>query len=81
MWQRIEEADGRSYLQHTFTFKNFSEAFAFMTRVALLSEKMDRDVSRLFFVLYRHPHLLAPYDVHCCSACQSVRIRANCSQS
>jgi 4a-hydroxytetrahydrobiopterin dehydratase len=41
MWQRIEEADGRSYLQHTFTFKNFSEAFAFMTRVALLSEKMD----------------------------------------
>lgn len=28
-------------LQRTFTFKNFSEAFAFMTRVALLAEKHD----------------------------------------
>jgi 4a-hydroxytetrahydrobiopterin dehydratase len=28
-------------LKRTFTFKNFSEAFAFMTRVALLAEKMD----------------------------------------
>lgn len=25
----------------TFTFKDFSEAFAFMTRVALIAEKMD----------------------------------------
>jgi 4a-hydroxytetrahydrobiopterin dehydratase len=28
-------------LQQTFTFKNFSEAFAFMTRVALLAEQHD----------------------------------------
>ena len=28
-------------LKRTFTFKNFSEAFAFMTRVALVAEKMD----------------------------------------
>ncbi len=28
-------------LQRTFTFKDFSEAFAFMTRVALIAEKMD----------------------------------------
>jgi 4a-hydroxytetrahydrobiopterin dehydratase len=28
-------------LQRTFTFKNFSEAFAFMARVALLAEKHD----------------------------------------
>lgn len=28
-------------LKRTFTFKNFSEAFAFMTRVALLAEKYD----------------------------------------
>ncbi len=28
-------------LKKTFTFKNFSEAFAFMTRVALIAEKMD----------------------------------------
>ena len=28
-------------LTKKFTFKNFSEAFAFMTRVAIESEKMD----------------------------------------
>ncbi|MBK9195805.1 MAG: 4a-hydroxytetrahydrobiopterin dehydratase [Flavobacteriales bacterium] len=28
-------------LQRTFKFKDFSEAFAFMTRVALIAEKMD----------------------------------------
>ena len=28
-------------LQRTFRFKDFSEAWAFMTRVALLAEKMD----------------------------------------
>lgn len=32
-------------LKRTFTFKDFSEAFAFMTRVALLAEKHDH-----------HPH-------------------------
>jgi len=28
-------------LQKTFKFKDFSEAFAFMTRVAFLAEKLD----------------------------------------
>lgn len=28
-------------LKNTFTFKDFSEAFAFMTRVAMIAEKMD----------------------------------------
>ena len=28
-------------LKQTFTFKDFSEAFSFMTRVALVAEKMD----------------------------------------
>ena len=28
-------------LQRSFKFKDFSEAFAFMTRVALAAEKMD----------------------------------------
>jgi len=28
-------------LNRTFTFKNFSEAFAFMTRVAFLAEQQD----------------------------------------
>ncbi|MGI9545331.1 MAG: 4a-hydroxytetrahydrobiopterin dehydratase [Cyclobacteriaceae bacterium] len=36
MW--IEEDDR---LKQTFEFKDFSEAFAFMSRVALLAEKMD----------------------------------------
>lgn len=36
MWEEKENA-----LQRTFQFKDFSEAFAFMTRVALIAEKMD----------------------------------------
>ena len=36
MWK---EADDKLYRK--FQFKNFSEAFAFMTRVALAAEKMD----------------------------------------
>ena len=36
MWQ---EKNNTLYRQ--FTFKDFSEAFAFMTRVALTAEKMD----------------------------------------
>ncbi len=33
-------ADGAS-ISRSFVFKNFSEAFGFMTRVALAAEKMD----------------------------------------
>jgi len=36
MWEEKENA-----LHRTFQFKDFSEAFAFMTRVALIAEKMD----------------------------------------
>lgn len=36
MWQ---EKDNKLYKK--FQFKNFSEAFSFMTRVALAAEKMD----------------------------------------
>jgi len=36
MWQ---ETDNKLY--KAFKFKDFSETFAFMTRVALLAEKMD----------------------------------------
>ena len=36
MWK---EADNKLYRK--FSFKDFSEAFAFMTRVALIAEKMD----------------------------------------
>ena len=34
-----KEVDNR--LTRTFKFKDFSEAFGFMTRVALIAEKMD----------------------------------------
>ena len=37
-WQ---EAKGRDAITRKFEFANFSEAFAFMTRSALLAEKMD----------------------------------------
>ena len=36
MWQEKDNS-----LYRKFEFKNFSEAFAFMTRVALVAEKMD----------------------------------------
>ena len=36
MWTEENNA-----LKRTFTFKDFSEAFAFMTRVAMLAEKHD----------------------------------------
>ncbi len=32
---------GRDAITKTFTFKNFNEAFGFMTRAALVAEKMD----------------------------------------
>jgi len=35
------EVDGREAIARTFKFKDFNTAFGFMTRVALLAEKMD----------------------------------------
>src|ERR1043165_2495823 len=35
------EVPGRDAIAKTFTFRNFSEAFGFMTRVALVAEKLD----------------------------------------
>lgn len=35
------EAEGRDAITKKFTFKNFNEAFGFMTRVALIAEKLD----------------------------------------
>ena len=34
-------ADGRDAITKTFVFADFNEAFGFMTRVALVAEKMD----------------------------------------
>ena len=35
------EVTGREAIQRTFSFKDFSEAFGFMTRAALVAEKSD----------------------------------------
>jgi 4a-hydroxytetrahydrobiopterin dehydratase len=35
------EVAGRDAISKTFTFEDFNEAFGFMTRVALVAEKMD----------------------------------------
>ena len=35
------ETPGREAIARTFTFKNFNEAFGFMSRVALVAEKND----------------------------------------
>ncbi len=35
------EVSGRDAIAKKFTFKNFNEAFGFMTRAALVAEKMD----------------------------------------
>jgi 4a-hydroxytetrahydrobiopterin dehydratase len=37
-WAR---SGGRSAITRTYTFADFNEAFGFMTRVALVAEKMD----------------------------------------
>ncbi len=37
-WREVE---GRDAIARAFRFKDFNEAFAFITRVALLAEKMD----------------------------------------
>jgi 4a-hydroxytetrahydrobiopterin dehydratase len=37
-WTAVE---GRDAIHKTFIFKNFNEAFSFMTRVAMQAEKLD----------------------------------------
>lgn len=37
-WKAVE---GRDAITKTFTFRNFNQAFGFMTRCALKAEKMD----------------------------------------
>ena len=37
-WSALSERDA---ISKTFTFKNFNQAFGFMTRSALLAERMD----------------------------------------
>ena len=46
------ETDGRDAISKSFAFRNFSEAFGFMTRVALVAEKMDHHPE--WFNVYRN---------------------------
>ncbi len=41
MWHHIDNEDGSSELVKSFEFKDFVEAFAFCTKVAILAEKHE----------------------------------------
>jgi 4a-hydroxytetrahydrobiopterin dehydratase len=58
-WAQLE---GRDAIQKDFLFKNFSQAFAFMTRVALKAEKMDHH-PEWFNVYNKVQVVLATHDV------------------
>ena len=55
------DVDGRDALAKTFQFANFNQAFGFMTRVALLAEKMDHH-PEWFNVYNRVEVVLATHD-------------------
>ncbi|GAB6023625.1 hypothetical protein CHUAL_008392 [Chamberlinius hualienensis] len=59
--------DNRDALYKEFQFKNFNEAFGFMTRVALLAEKMDHHPE--WFNVYNKVQVtLSSHDVNGLSA-------------
>src|SRR5580692_9253010 len=41
-----EEVEGREAIERTFVFKDFNEAFGFMSRAALVAEKSDHHPER-----------------------------------
>ena len=57
-WQLV---DGRDAIQRSFKFKNFNEAWGFMTRVALMAEKADHH-PEWFNVYNRVDILLSTHD-------------------
>ena len=58
-WTEVDERDA---IAKTFTFKNFNEAFGWMSRVAMVAEKMDHHPE--WFNVYRTVDVtLATHDV------------------
>ena len=56
-----EKVPGRDALKKTFEFKNFVEAFGFMTKAALIAEKLDHHPE--WFNVYRTVNVtLATHD-------------------
>ncbi|XP_067876511.1 pterin-4-alpha-carbinolamine dehydratase isoform X2 [Heterodontus francisci] len=49
------EVEGRDAIYKEFVFKNFNQAFGFMTRVALQAEKMDHHPE--WFNVYNKVHI------------------------
>ena len=58
-WSLVE---GREAITRTFVFKNFNQAFGFMSRAALLAERMDHH-PEWFNVWNRVEVTLATHDV------------------
>jgi 4a-hydroxytetrahydrobiopterin dehydratase len=56
------DVDGRDAIARKFQFRDFNAAFAFMTRVALLAEKMDHH-PEWFNVYNRVEIVLSSHDV------------------
>jgi len=56
-----EVTPGRDAIRRVFTFRNFNEAFAFMTRSALMAEKLDHH-PEWFNIYNRVDVVLATHD-------------------
>ena len=59
-WRKVE--GGRDAIQRAYRFKDFNQAFAFMTRVALKAEALDHH-PEWFNVYNRVDVVLATHDV------------------